>query len=412
MTPPPQLQRLLIVQSLSYAVGSGFYAAGSIVFFTVYTSLSATQVALGLSIAGAVALAMRVPFGMLADRIGGRTSWLLGAAGQAILFATYPFIHGYLAFVIVVSLVGLAAVLGNAGRGRYLGEVIEQGHRVKVNAYLRSVVNIGMALGTAVAGFVVAVQSRQAMATIVLVNAASFVVDVVLLMFFIAPGKRGAGRKNRPSGRAALKDGPFVVLSLVNGIFVMSDTVLTVVIPLWILRETDAPRSLISIVLLVNMTMVSLLQVWASSGSEEVAGAAVRQRRAGLLLVVGCLLVPISAYTADVVTWVVLLATAVLMTLSELLATASAWGLGYALSPESRRGEYLAVFGWGGQFADIAGPAGMTALALSFVPGGWLVIAGIFLTAAVAARPVASWVERSRRAESAPAPEPVQEGVQ
>jgi MFS family permease len=396
LAPPPEVQRVLVVQTFGYSLGSGFYAAGSVIFFTVYAGLSTGQVAAVMSVVGAVALALRLPCGMLADRLGGRRAWMAGALAQAVMFGLYPFAHGLIAILVVASLAGVGASLGGSGRGRYLGEAIPSGRRVKANAYLRSVLNVGMALGTVGAGFLVAVHSHRAMAAIVLANAVGFLLDVVLLAFFIKAVPGGGPRKAKPSGRGALRDRPFLVLSALNGVFALSDVILTVVLPLWILRTTHAQRPLIPALLLVNMIMVTVLQVWASKNSEDVPGSVRVQRRAGLFMAGACVLIPFTYHSRGLVTWVVVLAAAVVMTLGELYSAASGWGLGYALSPDDRRGEYLAVFNWGTQFADIVGPAAITALAISFIPGGWLLIAAVFLAAAFGTAPTVAWLERSR----------------
>jgi MFS family permease len=399
LMPPPELPRVLVAQTFTYAVGSGFNASGSVIFFIVYAGLSAPQVAWMASAVGVVSLVCRLPCGMLADRLGGKRTWLIGAVIQGVMLATYPLLHGYGQILTVALLAGLGATLGNAGRGRYLGEAVSPGHRVRANAYLRSVLNVGMALGTVGAGFLVAVESRTAMATVVLANAATFAVDACLLAFFIKAIVPGHGwRKDRPRTRSALQDGPFLVLSLVSGVYMMTDTVLAVAVPLWVLGHTDAPRPIISVVLLINMIMVTLLQVWASTNSEDVSGAARKQLHAGVLLALACLVLPISAWSTHVVTWIVIAAAVIFLTLGEMFASASAWGLSYALSPQDRRGEYLAMFGWSGSFAEIVGPAGTAALALSFIPFGWIAIGTVFLLAGLATRPVAIWVERSHAA--------------
>ena len=400
VSPPAVIQRVLLVQTFTYSLGTGFYLAGSIVFFSVYVELSAAQISLGLSAAALVTLIAKIPFGMLADRLGGKRSWTVGALGQAVLFGCYPLVTGFWAFLPVVCLAALAATFGQSGRSRYLGEVVPRGERVKVNAYLRSVVNVGLALGTAAAGLLVTVQSRRVIAMIILVNAASFLLDVVLLAFFIKPAPAASSpAKTAPSGRAALRDRPFVALSVINGIFMSSDLILTVLLPLWILQVTDGPRSMISVLLLINMFMVTFLQVWASSGSDDVAQAARRQRLAGFVIALACIIVPVSAYTNGALTWVTLVVGVVVLTLGELYSSAAAWGLGYGLSPAERRGEYLAVYGWGGSVGEIVGPATLTYVALTIIPGGWLMVSVLFVAGALLTGPVVERVIRSRSDE-------------
>lgn len=400
LLPPRELPRILVIQTLTYTIGLGFYTAGSVVFFTVYTGLSAAQVALGISVAALLRLVLQLPCGILSDRLGGRRAWLSGALGQALLFGTYPWLHGFGQFLAVICAVAVAAGIGGAGRSRYLGEVIPAGRRVAANAYLKSVLNVGMAVGTAGSGLLVGVQSRGVLAGVVLANAAAFLVDVILLLFCtrLRVGDQRL-RGVRPGRRRAFTDRPFLALATTQAVFLLSDSVLTIALPLWILRRTDAPRSLIPGVLLINMIMAATLQVWAGRGSEDVDAAARRQRRAGLFLTAACLLVPLSAYSRGPWTWCALSAAVVVLTFGELFASAAATGLSYGLSPEARRGEYLAVFGWGGPLAEIIGPAGLTFLALSSAGLGWLVIAAAFAVAGLVTLPIVSRLVGDRRTE-------------
>ncbi len=66
-------------QSILFAVGEGFFLTGSAVFFTHIVGLSAAQVGLGLTIAGVVTFFFAVPLGRLADRVGPKRMWALGA---------------------------------------------------------------------------------------------------------------------------------------------------------------------------------------------------------------------------------------------------------------------------------------------------------------------------------------------
>ena len=77
--PPVPLARSLSVQSILFAVGEGTFITGSAVFFTQIVGLSAAQVGIGLTVAGVVSFFFAVPAGKLADRVGTRRMWAIGA---------------------------------------------------------------------------------------------------------------------------------------------------------------------------------------------------------------------------------------------------------------------------------------------------------------------------------------------
>jgi MFS family permease len=394
--PPPGLHLSIVVQTFTYSLGTGFYTAGSIIFFTIYVGLPSKQVALGMSIAALLAFAARIPIGMLSDRLGGRATWRLSALLQALLFSSYPLIDNFEYYVVVVSAIGLAEVAGAIGRDRYIGEVISADSRIAVNSYLRSVLNIGLALGTVSAGALTQVRSHRLLACIVLVYALTFYLDVVLLSFWVKPAPRKPGTWHAPpKGRHAVTDRPFTALSIFRGVFTLSDILFVTVVPLWILQSAHGQKAVIPAMLLLNMLMVTFLQVRAGRGVNGIADSAQRQRRAGILLAVACAIIPIAAHTGGAWTWLVLLAAAAFMTQAELYTAVSGWGLAYGLSPEARRGEYLAVFYSGPQLAGIVGPAAITALVMT-TSAGWYVMAAVFLISGLASVRFVDAVVRSR----------------
>jgi MFS family permease len=65
-------QRIIVFSGLVDALGTGLFLAVSTLFFVNQVGLSATQVGLGLSVAGAVGFFASVPVGSLGDRFSAR----------------------------------------------------------------------------------------------------------------------------------------------------------------------------------------------------------------------------------------------------------------------------------------------------------------------------------------------------
>lgn len=91
--PPAGLPRRLATQSALLGIGSGTYLTGSVVFFPLYVGPSPPQVGLGFSAAGLIGLIGSLPLGHLADRIGGRRAWVLGALVLGPAALTFLAIH-------------------------------------------------------------------------------------------------------------------------------------------------------------------------------------------------------------------------------------------------------------------------------------------------------------------------------
>ena len=108
LLPPTSLARQLSAQAILYAFGQGTFLTGSAVFFTQLVGLSAAQVGLGLTVAGAVTFVFAIPLGRLGDRIGTKRIWSLGSACGALLYAAWPLVHGLTGYLVVITLVELA----------------------------------------------------------------------------------------------------------------------------------------------------------------------------------------------------------------------------------------------------------------------------------------------------------------
>jgi hypothetical protein len=93
---------------------------------------------------------------------------------------------------------------------------------------------------------------------------------------------------------------------------------------------------------------------------------------AGLALAVTCLLVVAAPTLSTAGVIAVLTAAVIALTAGEMLQSAAAWDLTFALAPADRQGEYLAVFNVGTAVERIAGPF----LVILLLGSGWPVCAG------------------------------------
>ncbi|RZU72192.1 MFS transporter [Micromonospora kangleipakensis] len=396
VVPPAGLTRALAVQAMVYAVGHGLFMAGSAVFFTRALGLSPTQVGLGLSIAAGVSLLGTVPLGALTDRYGAQRVWLVGMFAEAVLFGAYPFVGGFAGFLAVV--VALAVVDATTGVARqvYSINVLRPEERVTALAYQRSALNVGFGLGAVISGVVLAVDTMAAYRGMVWFNAVMLLVTAAFV-YRLPRVPVAAAPARRTSRLAVFRDRPFLAVSLLAGLLSSHGTLYLVVLPLWVLSHTDAPRTLIAALVLLNTILAVLLQVRASRGADTVAGAGRALRTGGLLIALFCLILPVSALTGGVTTIVVLVGAAVVLTFAELVQSAGAWGITTTLPPATHRGAYVGAFRLGGQFQNLAAPAGLTALGVSTGGWGWLPMAALFTATALAAPPMVAWADRRPR---------------
>jgi predicted MFS family arabinose efflux permease len=177
--PPSPLAGRLSVQSVLYAVGDGTFMTASAVFFTQVVGLSAAQVGLGITVAGVVSFLVAVPAGKLADRIGPQRMWAIGAVGTSAMYAVWPFIDGFAAFLVMSVVLEAVNSSGGAGRGAYVLDVLPRAERVQGQAYMYSALNLGFTAGAALGGIALAFDNNDVVRSLPWLTAALTLVNAV-----------------------------------------------------------------------------------------------------------------------------------------------------------------------------------------------------------------------------------------
>lgn len=400
LLPEPGPARLLVMNSFMSTVGYGMYVAGGAIYFTQLAGLSAVQVGIGLSVAGLVCLPLSVPTGHLADRLGPREVTIGFGAAQAVLLVAATSVRSFWVFLLVICMLGVAEQGANVSRGALVAAVVGREGRVRLSAHLRSVANVGLTVGIALAGLVLVIGTRPAYLALLLGNAAG--AAVVAANLTRLPRVDPVPRKVRASPWSAVRDVPYAAVAALCGAATIADTVLAVGIPLWVVRHTDAPPSLAALLLLTNTGMVVALQVRASRGVDDPAPAGRLLRRACLLVAVSCAVLGLAGGLPVWGASAALLLGVVVLTAGELYSSAAAWALRFGLAPQDQQGAYGGLFSMGSSVRAVAGPAVVVALTDRWLLAGWLVLAGGFVVLAMAAAPLVGWAVGTRPPDVTP----------
>ncbi|MGX6607630.1 MFS transporter [Micromonosporaceae bacterium Da 78-11] len=394
LVPPPGPIRILAASNLARTFGNGILVSVSVLYFIRSVGISPARVGLGLTIAAAFGMLFSVPTGHAADRLGARNTAIAFVAVQGILVCGYTLVGGFSSFVVAAALVVAAEAGADASRGALVAQAVAKDQRVKARAYLRSVTNIGISLGTVLGGIALQVNTRTAYVVMLLIGGAAFFVGA--LIYLLLRNEHMTVSKEKASMWLALRDRPFLTITVISAVLVMNDGLLTVALPIWIAARTHAPVAVYSAILLINTITVILFQVRASAGAEDVMGGARALRRSGALFAVCCVLFAVAASFSAWLAVVVLLVGAGVHVIGELLYAAGSWALSYELAPDHAQGQYQGLFGMASRVAETVTPALTALLIIGLGEPGWFIFGALLLIAGLVTPAAARWALRTR----------------
>ncbi|MFI1768353.1 MFS transporter [Streptomyces sp. NPDC020800] len=399
LLPADPALRLASVLTAVNSLGNGLFFPLGVLYFTRIVGLDATAVGLGLTVAGLVGVAAGIPAGRAADRWGARRVGALLWGGTGLAMAAYTLVHSYAGFLVAVICATGLQMASRGVQGALYADVLPAATRVEARAYLRTVTNIGMGVGGALGAVALQADSRGAYMTVIALNALSFAGPALLVPRLpLAPhvGERAAPDADAPAADRwrAVRDLPFLAVTLLNAVLFVQYTLPEVGLPLWIVQRTEAPRWTAALLLMVNCVLVALLQVRVARRSSQVPGAVRAMSWSGLLLAASCAVYAVSAGLSPVWSVLSLTAGAVVQVFAEVLSAAGGWTLGYELADARAHGVYQGVFGAGMSAGMMAGPALVTVTAIAHGALGWAVLGMMFAVAGLAVAPTVRWAQR------------------
>jgi len=387
--------RVLAVATLVNTIGNGALMTTSALYFTHVVGLAPTQVGAALAVAAAVALFCQVPLGHVGDVRGPREVllWLTAAAGVATLGLLLA--RSFVGLVLVLAVEAFFDRGASAVRSGYIARVATGSRGVTFKAYLRSVTNVGISLGALLGGLALAVNQPWAYLAVFAVNGVTFLVSAAVLtrLPHLSPTP---GRVQGESRLGVLRDGPFVVVWVLTGVYAMHFFVIELAVPLWIAGHTSAPTWLVAGTMLVNTIAVALFQVRLSRGSDTVPKAARRMALSGFWVFGGFALFALAAGLPPWLAGCLLLLGAATHTVGEMIGSGGQWGVQMGLAPQERQGQYQGLAGMSFSLASILAPPLVAFLCIDWGRPGWLVMGGLVLLAALANLPASAWALRTR----------------
>lgn len=387
------IKRNMFAASCAFSLGQGLYMTIAVVYAIKAVHVRAEGVGFIFSFAGLLALGITLPSGYISDRFNTKRLSIVMSVLMTIALLAVAAARGYVVLLIFVGLSGALVQANSVIRKSMISHLVTAQERVTVQAWVRSAYNAGFAVGAAISGAVLAVNSAAALRWLIVGAAGCYLMMGVATYRLPSPSQPTAGQRNP---FVALSDRRYIYVTLVNAILSLHITVLDVAIPLWIIQETDAPTVMVGVLLVINTVQTVILQVRLSRSSDNISGAIAAMVRSSGLFVAACLLFMVSRFTTGYGTDGLLIGAVLVLTLCELLQSAGSWGLSFGLAPAEARGRYLAVFGYGTALQSAIGPTAVTFALTRLGAWGWLLLAALLVAGGMLIQVVRPWLEQAR----------------
>jgi MFS family permease len=386
--------RVLALGSFANRFGAGAVLTTSALYFTRQVGFSATEVALALSVSAVVGIVVQVPAGHLGDARGPRevlTAFMVGSAvfSAPPVLARSPWVLALLLGLLAVFERGAGAV--NQG---VIAQLATGGRGVLFKAYLRAVTNTALGLGSVFGGAALVIDETWAYVGVFVLNAVftGFAAWNTTRLPRLPPHERATGEPRL----AVLRDWPYVVITILTGLFSLHFFVMELGLALYVSARTSAPTVMVAVLLIINTAAVALFQVRLSRRADSVEAGAKALVRGAWWIAAGFAVVALADRGTAWVAIVCLVAGSLVHVVGEMIGSGGQWGLQMGLAPHERQGQYQGFAGLGFSVLAVVAPPLVTYFCVTLGETGWLVLAAFMVVIALVSVPAARWALDSR----------------
>lgn len=386
--------------SLVLSVGRGAWYACWALFFINSVGLSTAEFAIGITAAGVVGMIAGGPFGYLADRWGPKEMLLVLGLIEGLAMLAFLFVDGFWGAVAVTSVLVTAERAMSGVRTAVVAGMVGDEDRLHSISTSLVMTQAGLVVGAGFGAFVLAADSRPGYVALILFCGTANLAFVWLLRR--VPHVESLRDRKIKRQVLVLRDRPFLVLILFNGLLALCYGMLSSGVPLWLAHHTEVHPAVISVLHGINAVTIVLFQNRVSRAGGTVRAAGRLGLWSGILLAASCVLFAASYQGGG--TWVLLLlvAAALVHVAGELFFTGSGIGISVGLTRDGAHGEYQGAFNTGANASIMFAPGVMTVLLIDLNVVGWFVLGGVFLVAGLGTMLVAGREHRLREAPAEP----------
>jgi MFS family permease len=396
--PNDNTQRRLAMVFVVNSLGNGAYTPIALLFLVRVADWSVVRAGIAFTIAGLVAVVSSMAMGVVADRIDSRTLsiTLFAIAGISVAgLCTLTWVRSYGLLLIILS-ISASANLGSRPVWGVLIAEIGSTDRVRLRAQLRSLSNISLAAGAALAGLGVELGNDLSYNLLILTNALTFFAAAIILYRTPVTTKR-AVRPESASRLPVLRDTRFIAVSAANIVMSWQYSVVAIALPLWIVLRSNSPHWMAGGAVAINGLFVVAFQVRASRTVQGSSGTGTALRLAGIFFLLACCGFGLTSFTPETATLLVIGTAVMVQSAGEVLHAAASFEIPYAASPAHAIGQYQGVFETSLSISTVSAPAVLTLFCISWGFFGWVTLGALFAACGL----VSGWILNSGQPRNA-----------
>jgi hypothetical protein len=271
---------------------------------------------------------------------------------------------------------------------------------------MSAVLNVGTALGVATCGIALQLNTVTAYRALFLGNALSYLAAAVIVG--LLPRFEPLPGAHEESPLAALKDKAFVGYALLSGGMTLQYLVPMMLMPVWVVYHTNAPRWSVSAFMIINTLIAFLFQVRVGKKVQTIRQGGAAFRRAGVIFLFSCSAMGLASGLPGWAALLLLATAVVLLTYGELWGASATFALDFGLAPPHAQGQYQGLAGTANFSAVALAPFLLLGVVLAGGRLGFVLLGVWFAILGLVSPAVARWGERTRPVAPAAAGDPGQ----